>query len=338
MKYQTNDVILLGAGFSRAISSVMPLLIDLSDELRSNIPNVPGDNIEHWMTYLSQSHPWLSEPENLRNKALFLELTQSIKRVLSAKTDEALRQCQNCPLWLQKLLQQCHERRVSIITLNYDTLLESAILSITIDKDNKGKDRRLYLDDIYPVPMTNAGSRRGDVYWAGSVKDSCKLYKLHGSINWYYSGASEATGETIYYHYLPEWGGKLPKDDKLPEIERRYVSDKIPLLVPPVIEKSSYFQHETIRTIWGLAGQAIRSASRIICIGYSLPETDLSFRFFLGENAPDSKVSLYIVNLDINSPGHYKKLLGSSYNIDDQYVGRTIDEQLVSCLFPQLHK
>ncbi len=328
-----NDVILLGAGFSRAISSAMPLLKHLSNELRSNIPDVPGDNIEHWMTYLSQSHPWLSESENLRNKALFLELTQSIKKVLSEKTDDALSQCPECPPWLQRLMQWCHERRASIITLNYDTLLESAVLSITIGKDNNGKDRYIQLDDIYPVPMTNAGSRRGDIYWSGSVKDSFKLFKLHGSINWYYSGASEATGETIYYHFVRVWGN--PKnDDNLPETERRFISDKVPLIVPPVMEKVSYFRHETIRTVWGLAGLAIRSASRIICIGCSLPETDLSLRFFLEKNAPHSKVSLYIVNLDTNSPRHYKKLLGNSFNINNQYVGKTIDEQLVSYLFP----
>ena len=316
MKDQTNEVILLGAGFPRAISSAMPLLKNLSDELRSSIPDVPGDNIEHWMTYLSQSHPWLSESENLRNKALFLELTNRIKKVLSAKTGEALRQC---PLWLQKFLQKCHDRRAIIITLNYDTLLESAISSIAVGKDANGKDMRLMLDDIYPVPMTNAGSRRGDIYWGGSVKDSFKLFKLHGSINWYYSGASEATGETIYYYFVPKWG-KLTDDD-LPEMER-YVSDKVPLLVPPLIEKSSYFQHETIRTVW------------IICIGYSLPETDLSFRFFLEKNAPHNKVSLCIVNLDNDAPKHYETLLSRSYSIDDQYVGKTIDEQLVSNLFP----
>ena len=102
-----------------------------------------------------------------------------------------------------------------------------------------------------------------------------------------------------------------------------------------MIEKVSYFRHETIRTIWRLAGLAIRSASRIICIGCSLPETDLSFRFFMENNAPHDKIPLYIVNLDINSPKHYKKLLGSAYNIEDQYIGNNIDEQLVSYLFPQ---
>lgn len=51
------DVILLGAGFSKAISQSMPLLNDLSEELKSKVSDVPGNNVEHWMTYLSQSYP-----------------------------------------------------------------------------------------------------------------------------------------------------------------------------------------------------------------------------------------------------------------------------------------
>jgi len=52
----------------------MPLLKDLSRAIRDKIRLESsvlsmGDDIEMWLTYLSLSHPWLSEAENLRNRA-----------------------------------------------------------------------------------------------------------------------------------------------------------------------------------------------------------------------------------------------------------------------------
>jgi hypothetical protein len=180
--------------------------------------------------------------------------------------------------------------------------------------------------------MTPAYRRRSALFVGSEQIDSFSLLKLHGSINWYYSGASASTGETIYYSSVCRWG-VIGDEANRPQIEtEEYLSDKVPLLVPPVMEKVSYFQHETIRTIWGKASKAIQSANRLICMGY-LPETDLSFRFFLEKNAPKNISSLIIVNPDTELPGHYKKLLGKSFIVDDRYIGRTIDEELISDLF-----
>ena len=67
------DVFILGAGFSKAISEQMPLLKELGQQLEvcgtgGFIGSIQfGGNVELWLSYLAQRHPWLSEPETLRN-------------------------------------------------------------------------------------------------------------------------------------------------------------------------------------------------------------------------------------------------------------------------------
>ena len=75
-----NDVFILGAGFSKAIHSGMPTLADLTDEVTRRLRGSEGslpqpligleNNIEFWITYLSQRQPWLTEYENDSNKSL----------------------------------------------------------------------------------------------------------------------------------------------------------------------------------------------------------------------------------------------------------------------------
>ena len=68
-----NDVFILGAGFSKAIYPGMPTLADLTQEVKNRLSgsehSLPrplmglGDNIELWITYLSQRQPRLTERE-----------------------------------------------------------------------------------------------------------------------------------------------------------------------------------------------------------------------------------------------------------------------------------
>ena len=125
---------------------------------------------------------------------------------------------------------------------------------------------------------------------------------------------------------LPKWGDF---DNKNEQQAQEAASDKVPLIVPPTTEKVSYFQHETIRMLWSKAGEALSSADRLFCIGYSFPETDLSIRFFLKSLLPE-KTTLNIVNVDSNLPDHYRCLLGDEIEIDDKYAGHDALPRLVA--------
>lgn len=59
-----SEVFVLGAGFSRAISSAMPLMSDLGFEVATRIDRENdlerfGGNLETWMDYLAERHPWV---------------------------------------------------------------------------------------------------------------------------------------------------------------------------------------------------------------------------------------------------------------------------------------
>lgn len=303
------EVFLLGAGFSKAISEHMPLLADLSrkvrlrNSLRANSPiwDMFEDDLEMWLTYLSQSHPWLSESENLRNRALFLDLSHKI-------ADE-LEKCEHLatqdfpPDWLSTLIQWWHERKAVVITLDYDILIERAVAKADISQDGG----TVYCDDLYPVTLTPAVSRKAKSFAWGKHLSSFKLFKLHGSINWFYSGAATFYGETIYY--------TLPHEETPEEVR-----DKVPFVVPPLTEKGPYFQHETIRTLWAQAADALKEATHIFCLGYSLPQTDISLRFFLQANAPQRKAPFFIVNLPSGEIADHFRALLPNYDVRDQFI------------------
>ncbi len=304
-------VFIVGAGFSKAVHSEMPDLKELSTRVRGKCSGtfaLPpplmrlGDNIELWLTYLSQDQPWLKEYYNLQNRATFLHMAEVIGQVLDSTTRDAVGN--DCPDWLLMLIKWWNTNKSDVITLNYDTLIERAAETQEIDIRN-----------MYPTPLTDI-RRAGGILAPDDSLNWFRLYKLHGSVNWYYSGAASFRGEVLYLSPVARWGSSLGIENEW----KWAASDKVPFIVPPTTEKATYFQHETVRLIWQKASAALGAASQVCCIGYGLPETDLGIRFFLSHSNPGSKVPLLVVNKDRSVVKRYHDLLGSSYDIDDTYA------------------
>ena len=106
------DVFILGAGFSKAIAMQMPTMVELGAEVRkrlaevislsSAIPDSLGDDIELWMTYLSQPQPWLQEPDIDLHRSLGGRIRQFIAAVIKERTAQA--SASLAPDWLRKLI------------------------------------------------------------------------------------------------------------------------------------------------------------------------------------------------------------------------------------------
>jgi hypothetical protein len=304
-----STVFLLGAGFSRAISSEMPVMNELSQLVRARLdengrPLPPetvafGDDIERWLSYLAEPMPWLDEASGWRNRAAFVDVSQEVGRVLSERQRVAVETAQ--PSWLQPLADYWLRSESTVITFNYDTLVEAAALS--------SLDAVKYAwASLYRVAVSPAATRISAV--AGwSSRAPLSLLKLHGSITWYWSGPTAAAHDPIFDIGLRGgWtldGLASPYEDDLPSL----VADKVPVVVPPTATKSRFYENALLKSQWQQAAQALRGADELVLIGYSLPQSDLVVRsLLLTSLAKDALITP--VDRDVSLGGHLEELFG----------------------------
>lgn len=314
------DVFILGAGFSKAINPQMPTMAELSSEaiaeLKKSTFGVPetlyalGENVELWMSYLSQSQPWLRENDNMYNLSLSGRIRQIIKECIDESTLAAV--STSAPEWLNPLVMQWHRGSATIITLNYDTLVERASTTLSVSDNREG----ISLEHIYPPHFSDIRSRTGSP-WSSNPLNTFTYLKLHGSINWHYSGREDFYGETIYYSPVSSWGEDLSVIER---DSREQSNDKDTLIIPPVSEKTTYFNNETVRSLWQQASSALEAATRVFVIGYSLPISDLGMRFFLQHAQPIEGTPTYIIDKAPDVVTRYRELL-PKLSIRNDFVG-----------------
>jgi hypothetical protein len=150
-------------------------------------------------------------------------------------------------------------------------------------------------------------------------------------VNWFYSGRASFFGETIIYVPITKW--RLDQNLKrLEDSHRRSTGDKVPLIIPPLFDKTPYLEHESIRNTWALAGAALRNADCVYCIGYSLPPTDIAIQMLLRANVRKT-IPFIVVNLDSDCSSHYRKLFhGCPFKVEGKYVGKNALPELVQSL------
>lgn len=191
------------------------------------------------------------------------------------------------------------DRRDTIVSFNYDLLVENAL-------DNLG------LEFTYGLPAK-------DIVWgngvpsswreAASAASSVQILKLHGSVNW----------------SLPFLKARPAQDQEPSDISTaadfRRLIDSIgvhrdyrallnggdkPFLVPPTWRKE--FEGK-LAPVWDLAVDALRTATRIIVLGYSVPSTDQHFKYLLAAGLQDniSLREVLFVNLALADQGEEEK-------------------------------
>ena len=136
----------------------------------------------------------------------------------------------------------------TVITFNYDLLAEDALFNLKIPF-------------TYGLPddfVDYVGSRRCAT--ASEVKKALKVLKLHGSLNW----SKSDTNRLLIY---PDYSDVL-------NVGRE------PLLIPPTWRKNVGGH---LDAIWDEAVQALRNATRIIVIGFSMSPADMHFKYLIAE-------------------------------------------------------
>lgn len=177
-----------------------------------------------------------------------------------------------------------------IITFNYDTLIDQALIDRGFGK------RTMYFDRIADSEADGISRRAVDIF------KHPLILKLHGSINWrvhrrHFDQLIE--GSIDPDEKIPIWtsDGTLPQPD----------DDESPLIIPPIPNKplttSSLF-----RFLWTLAYEYMHEARQLVIIGYSCPPTDTLARTMFSQFKSQNLESVSIVDPNANALGDYREM------------------------------
>lgn len=180
----------------------------------------------------------------------------------------------------------------TIITFNYDLVLERALFQLLINRTYTGKNNfpfegiriRFYYDHIQEALLSverayywTDTDRGQSLEFPGTTLTSnfcnnplkIEILKLHGSLNFPRKKPKE-----------DHWPITIPVDD--------------PYILPPISNKLST---NVSREMWGVALNRLRKAKNVIIVGYSLPKTDIYMQYFiktaLGPNRDLNKIYVF---------------------------------------------
>lgn len=282
-------------------------LVDLKDGITDEEYDYAAGNVEILLSHFAIRSPHDDEVETLRKQRITILIENTIGE--SIRQTEDLEASKGLNPRGKDLILKWHDDRTHVITTNYDTIVERIA---------DGSEHSLGADILYPIPITPAPSRDGAARLGSESKNTFALYKLHGSTSWFKSN-TDVTFDPIY-SLRPDQFGR-------PNLEK-FIADKRRFIVPPVYDKSTLLNHESMRALWLQARQyALRPADRLYVIGYSLPQTDTAMRSLLWEGSKSSQIanrqkkSLFIVDRCAKVAQRYADIVGSYYDVICDYAG-----------------
>jgi hypothetical protein len=212
------------------------------------------------------------------------------------------------------------DRRDTIITFNYDLLIEETLGSLGVAFHYGCK---IALDELVEAPSFEPGRGR------------LSVLKLHGSLNWVSTddyGARRVPevpvdevvrGPTEFER--KGWGGPgVPQFVVYSDYCKVLKQNLPPLLLPPSWRKPLA---GALSEVWDAAVSAVRTATNVIILGYSIPQTDIHFKYLLAAGLQDN-ISL-------------RKVFFVNPALRDENQRRTLEERLlgISGLFrPELRE
>lgn len=316
-------VFFLGAGFSKAIDNSYPLMNQLTRDIETKISKLSvvkhyneiaepiKQDVEALLTYLSTNFPWKSDTTKYSNRSLYEEIIKLISKQFSDLAKQSISQpitnevSENLANFVCNHLNECN-----FITLNYDLLLENILL-----RKLKNINSSINFEDLYKYPMMWIGNRSTHKASWGNYAEGTKpivpaLLKLHGSANWFWAGINPS--DNIYYR---NWNGN----------ETNNVDMGLkPYIIPPVMDKNSFYNHIAIHSLWQQAENILKEAEEIYIIGFSFPQTDISVKYLFQSALRSSGAKIYIVNPETEQTLriNYDKVFGNNGNVIYEYIGK----------------
>jgi len=212
----------------------------------------------------------------------------------------------------------------SIISTNYDIVIDNALLSIKKNTNYGVKIRQNILpvelsgDQIRAVPLLDMLLNQGPI----------KLLKLHGSLNWLYCPKCDEIDITLRQKGIAEYLN-LNKEYELLCLNKYCTSHYEPLIVTPT--KFKIYENRILNKIWEISKERISKADEIVFIGYSLPEADTEIRCLIlnGVNMAETKPKITFVDKPggSNDINNYNRLFGEVNHMPIGFI-KYIEEEM----------
>ncbi len=250
--------------------------------------------------FITQDEHLNSKYSNSVIRAIKEGLIKLIHFVISEKTN---RQAKVYHTFWDTIME--HNPNISILTLNYDTLLEEAFKSSYPEAGYI--DYGIYFIN-YEMQEENDWVRPNRVQNPAPVK----IMKAHGSLNWKYCNCCNQVLLTPWDTKINLLAGGLP-GNHVPSagsnkyhcpIDGSYLET---LIIPPShIKKIS---HPIVSQVLNQALREIRLCRKVIFVGYSFPDADVHFKALFKKSLLSQK-ELVVVNRSIsdNLKFNYKSL------------------------------
>jgi len=294
---QRKTTYILGAGFSKAIAPSMPdtdalgdLIIGSLSAQERKVLNPPDFSkskmsFEHWLSWLAEKQPYESEREYYSHLANFSRIQSLIGDLLRQRQGKVLER--PIPEWLSMFAQLLHESEATVITLNYDSLLEKAFEKLRMPNEFGGAATRLDLTKIFPQQW---GRMYTDSIKQYSSTKTFDLYKLHGSFDWFWV-PGDITGSSLEIVEIA-----TSEIDQERKANRAARGGKQEFIVPPTHAKSQFLTNAKMRYQWEESYRALSESSRVVIAGYSLPDNDSAMASMLSRAVSGTDAEILILN------------------------------------------
>lgn len=271
---------------------------------------------------------------NLRdifNRLIILAVRSAIERK-KKKKDSIETFAQHIITLSKDRLNNEKEDRVSVITTNWDIMLDNSIHSI-MSKEVKPKGLKFsgvvdYCCYISSLDKTDESIKPG-LYAIGKGRYNTKILKLHGSLNWMQCPRCQR----LYVKYYQRWNGGYVFDKKycrhcesnFGTVGQESIQLGTNLIMPTFLKNLNNVQN---KLIWQNAGIELSEASKIVFLGYSLPQADFEFKQLLSRMIrTNAKIEAVLIKQD--NPKSYKdtdsaKYQTAGYRFENFFSGREI--------------
>jgi hypothetical protein len=184
----------------------------------------------------------------------------------------------------EELLRPLFERGddPTVISLNYDIIVDNTMMALAFEEDRPSVPD--YGCDLTLPTLPFEPGRRG------------RLLKVHGSLNWLYCPACHRL-ELFLSKSSQQLGMKIRTAKALDELYHRTYRDDAyscqgtpcrqpgchghvrPILITPTHRKD--YRNPHVSRIWYEAERSLRTAERVVIVGYSLPWDDVEVVYLL---------------------------------------------------------